>query len=127
MCGAVSYTADVATEASACHCDMCRRWSGGPLLMVEAKAIEWADEAPLTVLATSDWAERGFCNRCGSSLLYRFTAEGKYQGMTTLAVGTLDDQSGLQLTKEWFIDRKPGVYALAGDRKRYTEADIKGS
>ena len=125
MCGAVQFTAkDVSDEGSACHCGMCRRWAGGPWIGVSVKSVEWRGGDALQVVKSSAWAERGFCNRCGSGLFYRVTAEGKYQGMTSISLGALDDQSGITLTKEWFIDRKPDAYALEGDRKRVTEAEV---
>lgn len=87
-------------------------------------SIVWKGEESLGVIKSSDWAERGFCEECGSGLFYRLTAEGKYQGMTSVSLGTLDDPSGITITKEWFIDRKPEAYALAGERTRITEAEV---
>ena len=70
----------------------------------------------------SELAERAFCNRCGSSLFWRMTAEGPYKGTTSVTLGSLDDRSGVTLVKEWFIDRKPDGYAMAGERECITEA-----
>lgn len=126
LCGAVAFTAkDVSAEASACHCEMCLRWAGGPWMGVMVGAIDWQPGEALQVVKSSEWAERGFCNVCGSGLFYRVTAEGKFHGFTSISLGALDDPSGLTLTKEWFIDKKPDAYALEGDRKRVTEADVR--
>jgi hypothetical protein len=104
---------------------MCRRWTGGIELgvQVEPGGIEWEGAAPATY-ASSDWAERGFCGRCGASLFWRLTAEGPMRGLMSLSVGSLDDMSGLALTSEVFIDHKPEGHAFAGDRKRMTEAEV---
>jgi hypothetical protein len=99
---------------------MCRRWTGGPLLSVNCKELKWEGEP--TFFQTSKWAERGFCGKCGSSLFWRITSDGKYQGVTSVTLGTLDDQEGLPLNREWFIDNKPSTYALAGERACVTEA-----
>ena len=124
MCGAVSYTAEgIEPHISACHCGMCRRWTGGPLLSTFAKEVRWRGEDAITTFKSSEWAERGFCSKCGSSLFYRITAPGKYQGMLSLAFGTLDDQTGFTMDKEWFFDKKPDAYTLEGERKRVTEAE----
>lgn len=124
MCGAVSYTAEIAdSQCSACHCGMCRRWTGGPLLAVSAKDIQWQGEDSLATIASSDWAERGFCSKCGSGLYWRITAPGRFEGATSVPLGTLDDQSGLTLSREWFIDKKPDAYALAGEHRCVTEAE----
>ncbi len=119
LCGAIRYTVRGVKESSACHCDMCRRWAGGPLLSVGCEALAWDGEEP-TFFAASAWAERGFCAKCGSSLFWRITT-GKYKGLTSVTLGTLDDQEGLPLSREWFIDRKPEVYAFAGERECVTE------
>lgn len=124
LCGAATFTAKgLSEEASACHCGMCLRWAGGPWIGVFVEALDVADESVVTVAQTSAWAERGFCNQCGSGLFYRVTAEGKHQGLTSVSLGCLDDPNGLKLTKEWFIDRKPDVYAFEGERRRVTEAE----
>ena len=125
MCGAVSYIATAPnSQIAACHCGMCRRWTGGPLLAVGTNDVEWVGEDKVTIFKSSDWAERGFCSVCGSSLFYRVTAPGPHEGRTHLAFGTLDDQRGFELKLEYFIDKKPEAYALAGERKRLTEAEV---
>jgi len=124
MCGAVKLMArGVSDEGSACHCGMCRRWSGGPFLGVSVKSLEPIEGEAMTI-QSSEWAERGFCATCGSSLFFRITAPGKFHGMTSIAQGALDDSSGITVTTEWFHDLKPEGYALAGDAKRVTEAQV---
>lgn len=124
MCGAVRYeAAEIAKTCSACHCDMCRRWSGGPFIGVQAKGLTWQGEDRISVIQSSDWAERAFCSACGSSLFYRITAPGPYLGNVSLALGTLDDPSDLTLDTEMFIDKKPGAYAIEGEHRRITEAE----
>ncbi len=94
------------------------------MLAVSATDVVWDGEDKLRIFTSSSWAERGFCSQCGTGLLYRITAPGPLQGFESLCVGTLDDQSGLELSREWFIDKKPDVYALAGERKRLTTAEV---
>lgn len=125
LCGGVSFVAKgLEPKVAACHCSMCRRWSGGPFFAITPSEVIWTGEGLITTYPSSEWAERGFCSKCGSSLFYRVTAPGPYQGMAHLALGTLDDQSGIDLTLEYFIDIKPDAYELAGDRKRLTEAEV---
>jgi hypothetical protein len=127
MCGAVSFVArGIKPElASTCHCEMCQRWAGGPWIAIFVKAIDFEGDEALTWFQSSDIAKRAFCSRCGSSLFWRLTAEGKYQGTTSVALGALDDRSGVTLTKEWFIDRKPDGYSFAGERECVTEAQAQ--
>jgi hypothetical protein len=125
LCGAVSYAAkDLEPKMAACHCGMCRRWTGGPLLSVGSSDVSWSGTDKIRTYTSSEWAERGFCAVCGTSLFYRVTAPGPHHGRVHVAFGTLDDQSGFDLTLEFFIDLKPEAYTLAGERRRLTEAEV---
>lgn len=127
LCGAVRFTLkDAPTEYGACHCSMCRKFSGGIELGVRAMAdeITWDAAEDLATYTSSPWAERGFCRKCGSSLFWRLTAPGPMEGMLSLSVGALDSMDGLDFNIEVYIDHKPDSHAFAGDRQRMTEADV---
>ncbi len=118
MCGAVRFTArDVPTKFGVCHCEMCRRWTGSALLGVTVPTdnIEWSGKDDLTVAQSSDWAERGFCTKCGSGMFFRVTMEGEYFGGTELPIGVFDDAGGFEMTHEIYIDHKPDCFAYAGE------------
>jgi len=119
LCGSVTFTAEhVELEHHACHCGMCRRWSGGAgFLGAACEGVAFTGE--LRRYVSSDWAERGFCGRCGTTLFYFLKPTGAY----TMGVGAFDDQTRSRLVREIFIDRKPGGYAFAGDHERWTEAE----
>ena len=121
LCGAVRYTAsNVDAHYHACHCAMCRRWGGGPFLGVDADSVEFQDEESLRRFDSSEWAARGFCIDCGSSLFYYFKPEDRY----VLCAGSFDDQSGLELSAEIFVDHRPSGYEFAGDKPGMTEAEV---
>ncbi len=126
LCGAVKYTATIKERVTACHCGMCRRWTGGLFLSVGADAVTWEGEEHIKTFKSSAWAERGFCSTCGANLFYRVTAPGKLQGMTAIMYGSLEDPGELKVATELFIDRKPPAYALAGqaEHKVLTEAEV---
>jgi len=116
MCGAVTFTAtDVPSKAGICHCEMCRRWTGSALIGVSVPtgSLTWQGEA-LAVIQSSDWAERGFCSKCGSGLFFRVTMKSEWFGNTELPVGVFDDPNGFEITNEIYIDHKPDSYAFAG-------------
>ena len=127
LCGAVTFTARLESLSfGACHCDQCRHWAGGPLMAitVAADGMAVAGAENLRVYTSSDWAERASCAVCGASLWYRVTlAEGPMAGTYHLAVGTLDDMTGLTLRRELFADRTAGAYAFAGDHRRLSAAE----
>lgn len=128
LCGAVRFSASIKGGAGACHCETCRKWSSGPLMCVNADGpVDFEGAENLSRYRSSDWAERGFCARCGSTLFYHLLpGQMAPEGMYILSAGALDDQSGLVFDHEVFVDKNPGWYAFAGEeaRNRMTEADI---
>lgn len=122
LCGAVSFALEKpVTDVSVCHCSMCRRHSGGPVIAaydVGDVRIEGAEN--LTWYRSSDWGERGFCKVCGSNLFWRLLETGE----TFPSAGALDDLSGVRLESHIFIDSKPDCYDFAGDAPRLTEAEV---
>ncbi len=124
LCGAVTVTAEPARAGlSACHCDMCRRWTSSALIAFEAVEGSVTAEGPVRTFTSSDWAERAFCEVCGSNLWYRITAPGPLHGQYQMAAG-LFDIGDMPIKLEVFIDRKPAGYAFAGERRQMTEAEV---
>lgn len=121
MCGAVRYTArDVETHFHACRCRMCQRWGGGPGFGVAVGDVEFEDEGELGRFASSEWAERGFCRRCGSSLFYYLKPADQHM----LWAGTFDDPTAFELDAEIFVDNPSAVFSFAGDHPRQTAAEV---
>jgi hypothetical protein len=127
MCGETAFEArPTAMEFHACHCEMCRRWSGSALLSVPVapEDVTWRGEA-LRTIASSEWAERGWCGACGTLLFYRITLEGPGKGHTSISLGTFDEPGAFAFTEEIYHDRKPASYAYAGERRRLTTAETE--
>ncbi|HEU0222459.1 MAG TPA: GFA family protein [Paracoccaceae bacterium] len=122
LCGAVAFEAEVEDgQYGACHCGMCRRWAGGPFFAKETEALGVTRGADKIVsYRSSDWAERAHCAVCGSNLWYYLVPKQQH----IVAIGAFDDQSDMVLAAEIYIDHKPGGYALAGNLKRMTEAEV---
>lgn len=124
LCGAVTYTArEVDRHVHACHCGICRRWTGGPALTAIVADVTFVGDEHIKTYASSDFADRGFCSTCGSNLFFR-TKDGS---MMVVWSGTLDDQSELVLSGEIYIDQKSPGYDFAGDHPRQTEAEFLAS
>jgi hypothetical protein len=121
LCGAVSFNADVAKrEVDICHCSMCRRWSAGPYIgLGHDGAVAFQGAENIGVYKSSEWAERAFCKVCGSSLYYHLVGTDHY----SFSASTLDDQSGLVLTLQIFIEEKPAYYDFANDTRKLTGAE----
>lgn len=124
MCGAVTVTATPARDTlGACHCDMCRRWSSAAFVSFPAEP-GYAALGPVRTYVSSDWAERAFCEQCGSALWYRITLPGEMHGQTQMAAGLFDNAGGNALKLELYIDKKPEGYAFEGERRQMTEAEV---
>ena len=125
LCGAVHFSADLtSTEFGACHCEMCRRWTGSALLglTVPEANITWHGADQIKRHQSSDWAERANCATCGTPLFYHVTMTGPMATSYEIPIGLLDDASGLTFTNEIYIDHKPDSFAYDGDRPRLTRA-----
>lgn len=122
MCGAVAYTAELSGSFSSCYCKMCQRWSAGAYFAVPTTRFEVTKgEDSLSVFKSSQWAERAFCKTCGSNIYY----DAPDHGGKNVALGTLDDTTGLEIKSQYFIDRKPDGFSLAETTKNLSQAEIE--
>ncbi len=122
LCGAVTIeAAAVGSDMGACHCSMCRKWAGGPLLAAECgRDVRIDGDANVSVFPSSDWAERGFCSRCGTHLFYRLKESGEYM----IPPGLFDDADDWVFKHQVFIDEKPRYYAFANETHDLTAAEV---
>lgn len=128
MCGSVRFTAtEVPDKFGACHCEMCRRWTGSALLGVTVPKgkLAWEGAEHIAEVQSSAWAKRGWCGKCGSNLFFQVTLEGDWSGGVELPIGLFDDPNGFTFSNEIYIDHKPDSYAYAGSegRKLLTRQD----
>lgn len=124
LCGEVTFEAEeVDAHIHGCHCHMCRNWSGGPMLAANAGRVRFNNDSLITRYDSSDWAERGFCSRCGSNLYYRLKEPEQY----VLCMGAFDDPSAFELVGEIYVDEKPPGYDFAGEHPRQTGAEFMAS
>ena len=122
LCGGVKITLPGSLkDVGVCHCDMCRRWSGGPTFAIHAdKDVEIEGREHVGSYRSSDWAERAFCKVCGCNLYYRLVEADSYVVMA----GLLEDQSDLSLASQIFIDEKPDFYSFANETTTMTGAEV---
>lgn len=122
LCGDVTLTLEAdERHAESCHCCMCLRWGGGPLFVAHGTNLTLDNEAAITRYRSSDWAERGFCKRCGTHLFYRLL-DSDFQAVP---IGVLDDGGDWTLIRQIYIDAKPDYYSLAEETPRLTGAEFE--
>lgn len=111
LCGAVRYEVHGALRPIVmCHCTQCRRVTGhlmaataarrAELRLLTAGELHWYD--------SSAQARRGFCARCGSTLFW----EARGRDYLSIAAGTLDDASGLNIACHIFVADKAAYYEI---------------
>ncbi|MGI0119593.1 GFA family protein [Zooshikella sp. RANM57] len=122
LCGAVKVHAQkVKPHVGACHCGMCRKWSGGPLLAVECGSqLTIEGKENITAFSSSDWAERGFCKHCGTHIFYHLKDTEDY----IIPAGFFDHPTHFKLNHQIFIDKKPEYYSFANETENMTEAEV---
>ncbi len=120
LCGAVTVTAQTEDPTvRACHCDMCRRQTSSMFMSLATVPHSERIEGPFATYRSSEWAERGFCPVCGSTLWYGTV----HDGVRNLAAGLFADAGGAPLKLEFFAELCPRGYRLAGDHKRLSSAE----
>lgn len=89
QCGAVRYRASTSGRAAVCHCRMCQKAHGAPLvgwLGVEVGQFEWTRGKPAE-FRSSTQAVRTFCSNCGTPLTFKDDREASLD----IATATLDE------------------------------------
>ena len=121
LCGAIHVTVSLDdSSVSACHCSMCRKWTGGPLLVVHStQPLQFSGAEP-AVYDSSDWAQRGFCPTCGTHLFYRL----KGGGFDAVPAGVLDGEGAWTFDLQVYVDEKPAWYCFSNPTKNMTAAEV---
>ena len=73
------------------------------LTVVADESLEW--------FASSEFASRGFCSRCGSSLFWLSEARDH----VSIMAGTLDEPTGLEAVEHIYVKDKGDYYDLTDD------------
>ena len=111
LCGAVSFETDnLLSETSACHCGQCRKTSGHvwATTYTQHAEVRFSNDAGLKWFKSSGWAQRGFCQECGSSLFYKLNDDPRLM----VAAGAWDDADHLKLSGHIFVAHKADYYDI---------------
>jgi hypothetical protein len=113
LCGEVAFEIHgPLDDVVACHCTQCRKmtghyWTSTHVADVDLKLTK---QDGLKWFSSSDFAKRGFCQNCGSSLFWKMNDSKT----TSLCVGTIDGPTGLKLGGHIYCSSKGDYYELAG-------------
>lgn len=122
LCGVIQIKAKTMnTQVGTCHCSMCRKWGGGPLMAVDCGTeVFFEGEENISVFDSSGWAERAFCSKCGSHLYYKLKESGQFM----MPVGLFENEEKFNFDHQVFIDKKPSFYSFANVTNNLTEAEV---
>lgn len=122
VCGSVKFTSSkVNSNVGACHCSTCRNWGGGPLLAVDCGSeVLFEGRENIAIFDSSEWAERGFCSKCGSHLFYRL----KHNNLHIMPVGLFGGDHTFNFDHQIFIEEKPSYYCFSNETKNMTGAEV---
>jgi hypothetical protein len=127
QCGAVRYAFYAPLENShVCHCRMCQRATGGVFAALAGTAAEnfaWTRGTP-GFFASSSLARRGFCEKCGTPLSFKYDDAASRMYVT---IGSLDHPERAAILKQYGIEsRLPWVKfceEVPGERTAETDQD----
>lgn len=122
LCGKVKIKANTMSRSvGTCHCSMCRRWTGGPMMAVDCGSdVCFEGEEHIKVYDSSAWAERGFCSSCGNHLFYRLKEGDQY----IMPAGIFEDDKDFVFDHQIFIDEKPDYYCFSNNTYNMTGQEV---
>lgn len=122
LCGSVKINLrTLNTQVGTCHCSMCRKWGSGPFMAIDCGTdVSFEDNENISIYDSSEWAERAFCNKCGSHLFYRLKENKQF----FMSVGLFKNEERFHLKHQVFIDNKPSFYSFSNQTDNMTEAEL---
>jgi hypothetical protein len=120
LCGRIKIQlSEISPEITICHCQMCQKFHGGPFLSLAACTSEQITIDNQTLIQrydSSEWAQRGFCRNCGSSLFYFLHETEEY----FFATGLFSVLPEAVLVEELYTKDQPHFYHFAETTKRWS-------
>ncbi|SNY92498.1 Uncharacterized conserved protein [Cohaesibacter sp. ES.047] len=116
LCGAVEFECDPGHEPmTMCHCKQCRQWSGHawPSISVPVSSLKVTKgHDQIKWFISSEFAKRGFCSDCGSSLFWHPDRHSEWKDEIAVSAGTIEDFFGRKLAKHIFVASKGNYYDI---------------
>lgn len=123
LCGAMKFSCKGETLGVAvCHCKQCREWTSSRFMAAYyPEGVEFESDATLKWYQSSDFAERGFCSNCGSTLFFRRI--GDKTGMN-VAAGSMEEANHEIVAHAW-ADAKPDWYGFTDMTPRLEASEFR--
>lgn len=123
LCGQVSFEVHGGfSEASLCHCSICRRATGsgfGAYGEVKEDHLVWPQgKALLGEYRVSDLLRKFFCKNCGSTIATHHQSWPEYY---YLSLGCLDGNPDVEIEYHQFVDSKASWVKIGDELAQYAE------
>tara|TARA_Y100000590_G_scaffold93194_1_gene105540 strand:- start:150 stop:548 length:399 start_codon:yes stop_codon:yes gene_type:complete len=118
LCRGVKFkTSGEHRNVSNCHCIQCRKTHGsyGAYSNVKDKDIKYINKKTLKWFKSSNNAKRGFCNKCGASIFFKF----KNSDNISIAAGMFNGKTGLKTMRNIFVSSKSDFYKITDKLPKY--------
>lgn len=121
LCGAIRYRSTAAPlRAVICHCSMCRKHSGSLALAFAhfpLDSFKWLKAAP-TRYRSSQFAERGFCSACGSTVSMH---EEILADRVLITLGSLDEPGRVTPDDHVWTSARVAWFEISDDLPRFAK------
>lgn len=117
LCGGVSFEINGnLNKVNYCHCKQCQQWQGNFAAFTSCKPenLVFLADKTLNWYASSDFARRGFCVDCGSSLFWQRIGSDKF----SIAAGCLVEPTELVPNEHIFVASKGDYYEINDDLRK---------
>ena len=123
FCRAIRYVASEVFDAGYCHCSICRRISGAPVLAwANIKAEHFRiTKGEAKVIETSAHGRHSFCQACGTPLFYGNACDDNLVGVNT---ATLDHPEVAPPQVHLFFGDRIPWFDTADDLARYPDNKV---
>ena len=111
LCGGIQLkTKGPLRHVSNCHCRQCMKTHGNYAAYTKAleKDIKFIKKRTLKWFKSSKKARRGFCNKCGASIFFKFLGSDDI----SIAAGMFQNPTKLKTTINIFVKGKLDYYKL---------------
>ena len=119
LCGGIQLkTKGPLRHVSNCHCRQCMKTHGNYAAYTNAleKDIKFIKKRTLKWFKSSKKARRGFCNKCGASIFFKFLGSEDI----SIAAGMFQNPTKLKTTKNIFVKGKLDYYSLDNKLSKFS-------
>ena len=124
LCGAIRFHAlSEPIRGVMCHCVQCRKHSGAPALAFvhfRSEDFKWLSGTP-TRFRSSEFAERGFCSVCGSTLSMH---ESILTDRVQVTVGSLDEPERVHLDDQVWTSQRISWFDTNDSLPRFPHSSL---